>query len=100
MSSFQRYHRVLNRDVWSSLQLSRILLRLFATAFVPDGPLVFGIDGTINVAAEPIAKQPASKVIRCAPVTATWSRPMVSGGAASCSWFPFPGRHAPGRCPS
>jgi len=48
VGSFQRYHRVLNRDVWSSLQLSRILLRLLVTTFVPDGPLVFGIDGTIE----------------------------------------------------
>jgi hypothetical protein len=46
--SFQRYHRVLNRDVWSSLQLSRILLRLLIAAFVPAGPLVVGIDGTIE----------------------------------------------------
>ncbi len=48
LPSFQRYHRVLNRDVWRSLQLSRILLRLLVTVFVPTGPLVFGIDGTIE----------------------------------------------------
>jgi hypothetical protein len=48
LRSFQRYHRVLNRDVWRSLDLSRILLRLLVTAFVPEGPLVFGIDGTIE----------------------------------------------------
>lgn len=48
VNSFQRYHRVLNRDVWSSLQLSRILLRLLIAAFVPTEPLVFGIDGTIE----------------------------------------------------
>lgn len=48
LRSFQRYHRVLNRDVWSSLALSRILLRLLVAAFAPDGPLVFGIDGTIE----------------------------------------------------
>jgi hypothetical protein len=48
LPSFQRYHRVLNRDVWSSLALSRILLRLLVSAFAPEGPLVFGIDGTIE----------------------------------------------------
>lgn len=48
LRSFQRYHRVLNRDVWSSLELGRILLRLLIAAFAPDGPLVFGIDGTIE----------------------------------------------------
>lgn len=39
VSSFQRYHRVLNRDAWSSLRLSHILLRLLVAAFVPEGPL-------------------------------------------------------------
>jgi hypothetical protein len=48
LRSFQRYHRVLNRDVWSGLELGRILLRLLIAAFAPDGPLVFGIDGTIE----------------------------------------------------
>jgi len=48
VSSFQRYHRVLNRDAWKSLDLSRILLRLLVTAFVSEGPLVLGIDGTIE----------------------------------------------------
>jgi hypothetical protein len=48
LRSFQRYHLVLNRDVWSELELSHILLRLLIAAFVPDGPLVFGIDGTIE----------------------------------------------------
>ena len=33
---FQNYHRVLNRDDWSSRALSRILLRLLVRAFVPS----------------------------------------------------------------
>jgi hypothetical protein len=46
---FQRYHRVLNRARWSSLALSRILLRLIVASFVPEGePLVVGIDETIE----------------------------------------------------
>lgn len=48
LRSFQPYHRVLNRDVWSGLELGRILLRLVIAAFAPDGPLVFGIDGTVE----------------------------------------------------
>jgi hypothetical protein len=48
LRSFQRYHRVLNREVWSSLELGRILLRRLIAAFASDGPLVFGIDGTIE----------------------------------------------------
>ncbi len=45
---FQRYHRVLNRASWSSLAVSRILLRLLVAAFVPDGPLVVGVDETLE----------------------------------------------------
>lgn len=45
---FHRYHRVLSRDRWSSLAASRVLLRLLVTAFAPTGPLVFGIDETIE----------------------------------------------------
>jgi hypothetical protein len=48
LPSFQTYHRVLNRAVWSSLALSRILLGLLVTTFAPDGPLVIGIDETIE----------------------------------------------------
>jgi hypothetical protein len=44
-TQFQNYHRVLNRDKWSSRQLSRILLRLLVRAFVPpDAPVVLGLD--------------------------------------------------------
>lgn len=45
---FQRYHRVLNRASWSSLAASRVLLRLLVAAFVPDGPLVVGVDETLE----------------------------------------------------
>lgn len=45
---FQRYHRVLNRAVWSSLEASRILLTILVQVLVPTGRLVFGIDETIE----------------------------------------------------
>ena len=45
---FERYHRVLNRARWSGLAVGRILLGLLVAAFVPDGPIVFGIDETIE----------------------------------------------------
>jgi hypothetical protein len=46
---FQTFHRVLNRDRWSSRQLSAILLRLLVRAFVPpDQPLVLGLDDHIE----------------------------------------------------
>jgi hypothetical protein len=46
--TFQTYHRVLNRAVWSKLSVSRILLGLLVATFAPTGPLVVGIDETIE----------------------------------------------------
>ena len=48
LPQFQRYHRVLNRAAWSSLAASRILLGLLVVTFAPSGPLVVGIDETIE----------------------------------------------------
>jgi len=45
---FQNYHRVLNRAVWSNLALSLVLLRLLLNAFLAFGPVVIGIDETIE----------------------------------------------------
>lgn len=46
---FQRYHRVLNRAVWSSLQVSQILLGLLVVAFVPPGaPVIVAADETLE----------------------------------------------------
>lgn len=45
---FGNVHRVLNRAVWSPLAVSRVLLQLLIVAFVPDGPLVVGLDHTIE----------------------------------------------------
>lgn len=46
--TFQTYHRILNRAVWSGLDASRILLRLLVVTFAVSGPLVLGIDETIE----------------------------------------------------
>ena len=45
---FHRYHRVLSRAVWSELAVGRVLLGLLVAAFVPTGPLLFGIDETLE----------------------------------------------------
>ena len=45
---FCRYHRVLSRAAWSTREASRILLGLLVEAFVPDGPLVVGVDETLE----------------------------------------------------
>jgi hypothetical protein len=45
---FQNYHRVLNRAVWSSLETSHILLGLLLNAFARSGPVILGLDDTIE----------------------------------------------------
>jgi hypothetical protein len=45
---FQTYHRVLNRAVWSSLEVSRILLGMLVSTFATAGTLVLGLDETIE----------------------------------------------------
>ncbi len=45
---FQTYHRVLNRAAWSSWALSRTLLGLLVQTFVPTGPIICGLDDTIE----------------------------------------------------
>jgi hypothetical protein len=45
---FQKYHRVLNRAQWSSLAVARLLLEMVVHTFVPAGPVVIGIDDTLE----------------------------------------------------
>ena len=45
---FHRYHRVLSRASWSSREASRVLLGSLVETFVPDGPLVLGVDETLE----------------------------------------------------
>ena len=48
-TSFARYHHVLNRAVWSPLKVGRVLLHLLIQHLDQgDGPLVFGIDETLE----------------------------------------------------
>ena len=48
-TSFARYHHVLNRAGWSPLRLAHCLLLLLIQHFDHgDGPLVFGIDETLE----------------------------------------------------
>jgi DDE superfamily endonuclease len=46
--SFQNEHRVLNRAPWSTLPGGPMWLRLLWRAFVPSGPLVIGVEETID----------------------------------------------------
>jgi DDE superfamily endonuclease len=46
--TFTNYHRVLNRNRWSSRAVARRLLALLVTTFLPAGPVVIGLDDTIE----------------------------------------------------
>src|SRR5689334_2436764 len=46
--TFTTYHRLLNRNVWSSRELARRLLQLLVHALVPKGPVILGLDDTLE----------------------------------------------------
>jgi hypothetical protein len=74
---FQRYHRVLNRASWSSREVSRVLLGLLLKTFVPSGPLVIGVDETLE---RRWGKKIAAKGIYRDPVRSTQERFVKSSG--------------------
>src|ERR1044071_2640113 len=74
---FQTYHRVLNRDRWSTLAASRLLLALLIAAFAPTGPLLFGIDDTID---RRRGEKIAAKGIYLAPVRSSHSHFVKASG--------------------
>jgi hypothetical protein len=45
---FQRFHRVLNRDAWSSLKAGQCLLSALIETFAPSGTLLMALDDTIE----------------------------------------------------
>lgn len=45
---FARYHRVLNKARWSARAAARVLLGLLVATFVPSGPVVIGVDDTLE----------------------------------------------------
>jgi hypothetical protein len=46
--TFTNYHRVLNRNRWSSRRIAGCLFRRLVDAFVPEGPVVIGLDDTLE----------------------------------------------------
>ena len=47
-AGFSRYHDVLSRSRWSTLTAARLLLLRLVATFVPAGPVVIGLDDTIE----------------------------------------------------
>jgi len=74
---FQRYHRVLNRAVWSAREASRVLLGLLVKTFLADGPLVIGVDETLE---RRWGKKIAAKGVYRDPVRSTHERFVKSSG--------------------
>jgi len=46
--NFHRYHRVLSRAAWSSREASRALFGLLVETLASEGPLVLGVDETLE----------------------------------------------------
>lgn len=80
---FHRYHRVLSRVRWSSREASRVLLWLLVEAFAPEGPLVLGLDETLERRwGKKIVAKGIYRDIRCASATSTSSKPAAPDGCA------------------
>ncbi len=80
---FHRYHRVLSRASWSSREASRVLLGLLVERFVPQGPLVVGVDETLERRrGKKIEAKGIYRFLRCVPAIATSSKRAPSGGCA------------------
>jgi len=104
---FCNYHRVLSRASWCPRAGARVMLGLLVRAFAPEGPLVFGIDDTIErrrgakIAAKGLFRDPVRSsrshfvkasglrwlsVMRLAPIPwarRTWALPVLTALAPS-----------------
>ena len=107
---FQNYHRVLNRAQWSALGAAHCLFQELVQAFGTRGPLVFGLDETIErrwgrcIAARGIYRDAArsSKAVtnktsglrwlsvqllaRVPWAQTTWALPFLTALAPSATW--------------
>jgi hypothetical protein len=116
---FQNYPRVLNRAPGSSLEASRRLLGLLLDAFAPEGPVVMGMDETIErrrggrisatgIDRAPVRSSPAHFVnasglrwvcltvlARIPWVDRVWALPFLTVLAPSERYDQAPGRHPP-----
>ena len=96
---YARYHEVLNRAVWSSRQAARILLVLLLQHLDRgDGPLIFGVDETLERRRG--AKIRARAIYRD-PVRSSRSQVVKASGLRWISlmwWATCPGPDAIGPC--
>ena len=71
VAGFTNYRRVLNRNRWPTRAAAKHLLHLLLRTFVPSGPVIIGIDETIERRWGPKIKAVASTAILSAPAAAT-----------------------------
>jgi hypothetical protein len=70
-AGFSGFHRLLNAARWSAFDSARLLLALIVAAFVPEGPVVLGLDDTIErrkgsrIAAKGIYRDPVRSSKGC-----------------------------------
>ena len=97
---FVNHHRVLSRAAWSGRAAARVLLGLLLDAFAPRGPVLLGLDDTIE---RRRGKRIGAKGICRDPVRSSrghFVKAAACTGSASCCWFRSPGPGGPGRCRS
>ena len=92
---FGCYHRVRNRAKWSSRAVSRVLLGLLVAAFAPDGPLVFGLDETIERRHPQAGTRAADRGQGPLPGCRALQQGLLRQGARAALALP----HAPGAAP-
>lgn len=77
---FQNYHWVLNRAVWSSREASHLLLLLLVQVMAPSGPLVLGLDDTLERRLGHESTPKAFTETPSAPAIAISSKPVACAG--------------------
>src|SRR5215211_5012083 len=79
---FVNYHRVLNRAAWSGRAAGRLLLGLLLDVVTPKGPVTSASTTPSSAGAASASLPRGSTATRCAPATATSSRPAACAGSA------------------
>ena len=114
--AWHKYHRVLSRAKWSARAASRVLLAQLVAAFLPTGPLVFGLDETLErrwgprIAARGIyrdaVRSSAAHLVKCSGLrwlsvclltplpwaARVWALPVLTVLAPSAKWAAAQGR--------
>jgi hypothetical protein len=96
--TFSNFHRVLNRNRWPPRVLAQRLLGGLVAAFVPDGPVVIGLDETIERRWGPKIK---ARGIYRDPVRSSRGHFVKASGlrwVCAMLLVPIPGPAGSGRC--